>query len=170
MRKTDKYQHASIIKNHNVLYSFPSSHFGGEDDARKTDRAWDKSLENFANKGYSRDRSSPEIHEIEVQCRWKEPHLPDLCLPCGPQAHLPTLSPQSHFENRSKPQVSTRQESNNNPKQKREVRCNTQSIISTGALKPLEVIEAGYTVCLSMYLPSKIKLVLHIFVSISTLT
>lgn len=37
MRKTDKYQHASIIKKHNVLYSFPSSHYGGEDDPRKTE-------------------------------------------------------------------------------------------------------------------------------------
>lgn len=45
---------------------------------------------------------------------------------------------------------------------RREIRCNTPSIISTGALKTLEVIEAGYAVYLSMHVPSKIKPVLHV--------
>lgn len=109
MKQADKYWHASIIKNPNILHRFPSFHHWVEDDARKTDRAWDKSLENFANKDNSREKHSPAMHKTEVQQRWRKQHPPDLCLPWGPQAYPPTLSLQRHFVNRSKPQISGRQ-------------------------------------------------------------
>lgn len=84
------------------------------------------------------------------------------CLPWRPQAQPLTLSLQRRFENRSKPQVSTGQVSTSNTTQKREVRWKAPSIISTGAVKPLEVTAADYTLYLSMHLPSKKQLVLHI--------